>query len=86
MNDKMVPIQFPPNSLDMLEAWTTSDEPNVGWCLLCNRPIESESDLIPETNTHDCPEGRAFEKRQNSNPTDPKRRPKMPIRPRAPTR
>jgi hypothetical protein len=73
MNDKMVPIQFPPNSLDMLDAWMTSDEPNVGWCLLCNCPIKSVNDLIPETNTHDCFEGRALEKRENSNPTDPSR-------------
>jgi hypothetical protein len=59
MNDKMVPIQFPPNFLDMLDAWSTSDEPNVGWCLRCNRPIKSEDDLIPETNTHNCFEARA---------------------------
>jgi hypothetical protein len=59
MNDKMVPIQFPPNFLDMLDAWSTSDEPNVGWYLRCNRPIKSEDDLIPETNTHNCFEARA---------------------------
>ena len=48
MNDKMVPIRFPQNFLDMLETWTTSDEPNVGWCLLCNRPIKSGDDLVLE--------------------------------------
>jgi hypothetical protein len=61
MSDKMVPIQFPPNLIEMTEAWMTSNEPNVGWCILCNRPIKSEEDLIPETNTHDCAEGRLFE-------------------------
>lgn len=62
MDDDWVPIEFPPNLVEMMEAWRTSAEPNVGWCLLCNRPIKCEDDLIPETNTHDCPEGRAFEK------------------------
>jgi hypothetical protein len=73
MNDKMAPIQFPPNFLDMLDAWTTSDEPTVGWCLLCNHLIKSEDDLIPETNTHDCLEGRALEERKNPKPTNPSR-------------
>ena len=61
MDDDWVPIEFPPNLMDMMEAWRTSTEPNIGWCLLCNRPIECEDDLILETNTHDCPEGRVFE-------------------------
>ena len=35
-------------------------EERVGWCLLCNAPIRSEADLIPESNTHNCEEGRAL--------------------------
>jgi len=65
MNDKMAPIQFPSNILDMLDTWIASDERNVGWCLLCNRPIKSEDDLIGKTNTHDCSEGHALEEGRN---------------------
>ena len=61
LDDDWVRIEFPPNLMDMMEAWRTSTEPSIGWCLLCNRPIKCEDDLIPETNTHDCQEGRAFE-------------------------
>jgi hypothetical protein len=66
MDDDWVPIEFPPNLMEMMEAWITSTEPNVGWCLLCNRPIKCKDDLIPDTNTHDCPEGRAFEESHKS--------------------
>jgi hypothetical protein len=63
-DDEWVPIEFPPNLMEMLEAWRTSEEPHVGWCLLCNRPIKCEADIIAGTNTHDCREGRTFEKSQ----------------------
>jgi hypothetical protein len=66
VDDDWVPIEFPPNFEEMLEAWRTSDEPGVGWCLLCNRRIKSETDIIAGTNTHDCPEGRAFEESHKS--------------------
>jgi hypothetical protein len=36
---------------------------SVGWCLLCDGSIRSEKDLIPETNTHNCPEGLRLESR-----------------------
>jgi hypothetical protein len=65
-DDDWVPIEFPPNLMEMMEAWLTTDEPNVGWCFLCNRPIKCEDDLIPETNTHNCPEGRALEETHHS--------------------
>jgi hypothetical protein len=57
VDDDRGPIEFPSNLMEMIEAWRTSAEPNIGWCLLCNRPIKCEDDLIPETNTHDCQEG-----------------------------
>ena len=60
MTDEWVPINFPPNLMEMLEAWETSTEPNIGWCLMCNRPIRCMDDMIPETDTHDCPAGRAL--------------------------
>jgi hypothetical protein len=44
-----------------MEAWLAYDKPKIGWCLFCNNPIETEDDLIPETNTHNCPEGRRLE-------------------------
>jgi hypothetical protein len=50
-------IKFPDNITEMLDAWASCPEENVGWCLLCNGPIFSEKDMIPETNTHGCPEG-----------------------------
>jgi hypothetical protein len=66
MDDDWVPLKFPPNLKEMTEAWIASTEPSVGWCLLCNRPIKSKNELIPQTNTHDCPEGRTFEESHKS--------------------
>ena len=55
-----VPLQVPPNLMEIIEAYLTYDKPKVGWCLLCNSPIESEDDFIPETDTHNCAKGRRF--------------------------
>ena len=60
---KMVPIQFPPNLMEMLGNWRSCPEENVGWCLLCDGPIRSAQDLIPNTNTLNCPEGLKLESR-----------------------
>jgi hypothetical protein len=35
----------------MLDHWASCAEENVGWCLLCDGPIRTAEDLIPETNT-----------------------------------
>lgn len=56
-----VPIQLPPNLEEMFEHWIDSDEPNVGWCLLCDCPIPSADDLIPGTNSHNCEAGRELD-------------------------
>jgi hypothetical protein len=61
MQDDWVPVQLSDNIDEMLTAWIESAEPKVGWCLLCNRPIRTEVDFIPGTNTHDCEAGREFE-------------------------
>ena len=61
MDDDWVPLDPTPNLMEMLERWANSTEPNIGWGLLCDQPIRCIDDLIPETNTHDCPEGRALE-------------------------
>lgn len=58
-----VPIQVPPNLDEMLQRWIDSDEPNVGWCLLCDNPIRSADDMIPGTNSHSCEAGRAFDEK-----------------------
>jgi hypothetical protein len=63
MKKKLVPIQFPPNIMEMLDNWESCPEANVGWCLLCDAPIRSAQDLIPNSNTHNCPEGLKLESR-----------------------
>ncbi len=56
-----VPLDFPDKLDEMLADMASSDEPRVGWCLLCNSPIRSDADLVPGTNTHNCAEGLALE-------------------------
>ena len=65
MKKKLVPIQFPPNMMEMLDHWEGCPDENVGWCLLCDGPIRSAQDLIPNSNTHNCPEGVRLEGRLN---------------------
>lgn len=66
MNEDGVLIEWPENLDEMLEAWSCSREARVGWCLLCNSPIRSEGDFLPDTNTHNCEAGREFEATHNS--------------------
>ena len=40
MKNKMVPIQFPPNFEEMFDNWQSCPDENVGWCLLCDGPIQ----------------------------------------------
>lgn len=35
--------------METIEAYLAYDKPKVGWCLLCNSPIESSDDFIPGT-------------------------------------
>jgi hypothetical protein len=63
MKKKLVPVQFPPNMMEMLDNWESCVEENVGWCLLCDGPIRSAQDLIENTNTHNCPAGLRLESR-----------------------
>jgi hypothetical protein len=63
MNKKMVPIQFPPNLVEMLDSSASCAEENVGRCLLYDGPIRSEKDLIQNSNTQNCPEGLRLELR-----------------------
>lgn len=55
-----VPLHVPPNMMEAIEAYLEYDKPKVGWCLLCNSPIDSEDDFISETDTHNCAEGLRF--------------------------
>jgi hypothetical protein len=61
MNDDWVPLEVPDNLDEIFEAMASYSGEIVGWCLLCNSPIHSESDFIPETSTHDCAAGRELE-------------------------
>jgi hypothetical protein len=60
--DDWVPLQVPENMEEMLLHWANYEGPKVGWCFLCDRPILSEDDFIPETNTHNCAAGWRFER------------------------
>lgn len=44
----------------MLLKWVNYSGLGVGWCLLCDRPILSEEDFIPKTNTHNYARGASF--------------------------
>jgi hypothetical protein len=61
MKEDWVPIQVPDNFEAMIEDMSSYVGDKVGWCLLCNCPIRTASDMIPDTNTHNCEQGRAFE-------------------------
>jgi len=74
MKEDWVPIQWPENLDEMLEDMNRSRESRVGWCLLCNSPIRSEDDFIPNTNTHNCEAGRLHEaKHAGAAPAAPQR-------------
>jgi hypothetical protein len=45
---------------EMFMHWQDSMEDNIGWCLLCDNPIYTVDDMIPQTNTHNCDAGRAL--------------------------
>jgi hypothetical protein len=49
-----------PEIEERLSEWFASDRESIGFCCLCGNPIPTEDDLIPETNTHNCAEGRSF--------------------------
>ena len=61
MDENWLPIDLSVNLDEVLEAHSASTEKAVGWCLLCDSPIRTEADLIPDTNTHNCDAGRALE-------------------------
>jgi hypothetical protein len=78
MNDEKegwVPIEVPNNLEEMFAAMTSYAGEKVGWCLLCNSPIQAESDMIPGTNTHDCERGRALEANIESQTAMPRFKP-----------
>lgn len=60
-----VPLELPSNIEETLSHWAEYAGPKVGWCLLCDQPILREEDFIPETNTHNCPEGQRFHREHN---------------------
>ena len=61
-NDEWVPIRCPENLDDMIETMASFTEEKVAWCLLCNQPIRTQADFVPNTHTHNCEAGRKLEK------------------------
>jgi hypothetical protein len=51
---RTVRLRPSPAIADMLKRWALSEEPNIGWCFVCDRPIRDLNDLIPGTNFHRC--------------------------------
>lgn len=84
--ENWVPIQIPHNFEEMVTAWVRCEEPNIGWCFMCNRPIRSADDLINETATHDCERGRRLEEQIGATEEAERREraPKLPSAPRKP--
>jgi hypothetical protein len=54
---------IPPEINQKLGEWAASERESIGFCCLCGNRIPTEGDLIPDTNTHDCAEGRLFEEK-----------------------
>lgn len=67
--DDWVPVQVPKNLEEMYTRWKDYQSQCVGWCLLCDQPIVSEDDLIPNSNAHNCARGRALEA-EHTQPSD----------------
>lgn len=71
VEDGFVPIKIPDNFDEMLDAWNEDKKPSVGLCLMRGQPIRTMEEFIPGTHTHNCAEGRAFEKKiAAGGPTD----------------
>jgi hypothetical protein len=60
--ENWVSIQAPEGFEEMINAWLQCEEPNIGWCFMCNGPIRSADELIEGSGTHDCDAGRGLEK------------------------
>jgi hypothetical protein len=52
---------IPPEIDEKLDQWFASEHNSIGFCFLCGHSIQTADDLIPDTNTHNCAEGRLFE-------------------------
>jgi hypothetical protein len=76
MKEDWVPIKIPDNLDKMLNDMINSDEPRVGWCLLCNQPIRSEADFLENSHTHNCQAGRELEMKIASETSRTRRRPR----------
>ena len=54
-----------PEIEEKLSEWFASDRESIGFCCLCGNTIPTENDFIPDTYTHNCPEGRLFEEKKH---------------------
>jgi hypothetical protein len=60
-NDRSVKIEFPEDSIEIIDEWASSMERGLGVCLLFGIVIHTEEEFIPGTSTHDCSAGRSLE-------------------------
>lgn len=58
MNDKWVTLQPQEGVEETLSHFVNYQGECVGWCLVCDEPITSETNMIPGSNSHDCPKNR----------------------------
>jgi hypothetical protein len=63
IQEDWVPLNGSQDFEKMTQAGWESYAVEAGWCLLCGEVIRAADDLLPGTNAHNCPEGRAFEER-----------------------
>jgi hypothetical protein len=62
LNEDWVHLKpIPPEIDQKLVEWFSSESDSIGFCFLCGHSIQTEGDLIPDTNTHNCVEGQLFE-------------------------
>lgn len=47
-------IEFPSNVLESVASYLEMQSECVGWCLVYNRPILTEEEMVPDTNLHHC--------------------------------
>jgi hypothetical protein len=66
LNEDWVRLKpIPPEIDQKLGEWFSSESDSIGFCFLCGNAIPTEGDLIPDTNTHNCEEGRLFEEKKH---------------------
>jgi hypothetical protein len=63
MKKKLVPIRFPPNLEEMLDTGKAALTKMLGGACSAMAQSAASQDLIPNSNTHNCPAGLRLESR-----------------------